>query len=118
VSIHADGTPSRYHGFFVIRPALRKGVTDNIYKPSGVLAKDIRAGLQQAGLKRANYMGGDGLDTRGDMGTLNLSNAPAVMVEAGNMKNSTDASHMQSAAYRDKVYAAGLASGVAAFLKR
>ena len=118
VSIHADGTPSRFHGFFVIRPAYRKGITNDIYQPSRTLSKDVRAGLGSVGLPRANYFGGDGFDTRNDMGTLNLSNSPAVMVELGNMQNPTDAAHMKSASYRDQVYAAGLAKGVAAYLKR
>ncbi|WP_426562974.1 N-acetylmuramoyl-L-alanine amidase [Angustibacter sp. McL0619] len=118
VSVHADGTASRFHGFFAIRPARKQGWTDDIYTGSGRLALDVRAGLQAAGLPRANYNGGDGLDTRGDLGTLNWSNVPTVMVELGNMKNATDAAHMRSASWRDSVYAAGLARGLATFLRR
>lgn len=118
VSIHADGTAERFRGFFVIRPAYKKGLTDDIYRTSGVLARHLRGGLDKTAVKRANYLGGDGLDTRRDMGTLNLSNAPAVMVELGNMKNASDARRMRSARQRDTVYAAGLARGVTSFLTR
>jgi N-acetylmuramoyl-L-alanine amidase len=118
VSVHADGTASRFHGFFVIRPARKKGWTDDIDVASGRLALDVRAGLQSRGLPRANDYGGDGLDTRGDLGTLNWSNVPIVMVEMGNMKNSTDSAQMRSASSRDGVYAAGLARGVTSFLLR
>jgi N-acetylmuramoyl-L-alanine amidase len=116
VSIHGDGEPSRLHGFFVMRPAYRKGYTDDIYVSSGRLALALRAGLQSVGLPRANYNGGSGLDTRSDLGTLNLSDHPAVMVELGNMRNATDAAHMRSAGWRKNVYAAGLSRGVSAFL--
>ena len=118
VSVHADSAPSRFHGFFVIRPAHREGITDDIYRSSRTLSSHVRAGLDQADVSRANYYGGDGYDTRDDMGTLNLSAAPAVMVELGNMSNPTDARRMQSDRYRDTVYAAGLARGVTSFLRR
>lgn len=118
VSIHGDGVAPRLHGFFVIRPAYRKGITNDIYASSRTLSVDIRAGLGAYGAKRANYMGGDGLDTRNDMGTLNLSNAPAVMVEMGNMRSRVDSARMRSATFRKTVYAAGLAKGVTTFLTR
>ena len=52
------------------------------------LARSVRAGLVRAGVPVANYIaGGDGLDVRSDLGTLNLSDIPTVMVELGNMRN-------------------------------
>lgn len=118
VSIHADGTASRFHGFFVINPAYRRGWTDDIYGQSKVLARNVWQGLRSTGLPVANYYGGDGYDTRGDLGTLNRSNVPIVMVELGNMKNPTDARHMRSASWRNDVYAAGLARGIGSYLRR
>ncbi len=118
ISIHGDGAPAKNHGFFVIRPAHRKGITNDIYTPSGTLSTDVRSGLDSVKVPRANYYGGDGLDTRNDMGTLNRSDSPAVMIELGNMRNATDAKNMKTASYRDQVYAAGLAKGVAKYLKR
>ena len=118
VSIHGDGAPAQYRGFFVIRPALRKGWTDDIYTRSNTLGQYIRAGLDGVKLPRANDYGGDGLDTRGDLGTLNWSNVPIVMIEMGNMRNATDASRMSSATWRNNVYAAGLATGIRRYLTR
>ena len=64
----------------------------------------------------ANYIaGGDGLDFRSDLGTLNLSNIPTVMVELGNMRNAEDARRMTSRAGR-ATYARGLAHAVRRFL--
>jgi N-acetylmuramoyl-L-alanine amidase len=75
-----------------------------------------RAGLRGQGLPVANYIaGGDGLDFRSDLGTLNLSNVPTVMVELGNMRNATDARRMTSRHGR-ATYAAGLVSGLRRFL--
>ena len=55
----------------------------------------MRAALRDQGLPVANYIaGGDGMDARGDLGTLNLSDVPVVMVELGNMRNRTDARRM------------------------
>jgi N-acetylmuramoyl-L-alanine amidase len=118
VSLHGDGAAAEYRGFFVIRPAWRKGWTDDIYTRSNTLGQYIRAGLDAVHLARANNYGGDGLDTRGDLGGLNWSNVPAVMVELGNMRNAGDAARMTSPAARDQVYAAGLARGIAGYLRR
>ena len=51
--------------------------------------------LRSPGLPVATYIaGGDGLDIRPDLGTLNLSDVPTVMVELGNMRNRRDARRM------------------------
>jgi len=64
----------------------------------------------------ANYIaGGDGLDPRTDLGTLNLSDIPTVMVELGNMRDSGDASVMTSATGQAR-YARALAVAVRTFL--
>ena len=64
----------------------------------------------------ANYIaGGDGLDFRSDLGTLNLSDVPTVMVELGNMKNADDARLMTTPKGR-AAYAAALARAVRRFL--
>ena len=71
------------------------------------MALDTRAALRGVGLRVANYIaGGDGLDFRSDLGTLNLSDIPTVMVELGNMRNPVDAKRMTSRAGR-ATYARG-----------
>ena len=60
--------------------------------------------------------GGDGLDVRRDLGTLNMADVPTVMVELGNMRNAGDARCMTSQACRS-IYARGLADGVLAYLR-
>jgi N-acetylmuramoyl-L-alanine amidase len=117
ISIHGDGSyAAGAHGFHVIAPTDRKPWTHDIFKPSRRLALDTRAALRGVGLPVANYLaGGDGLDFRSDLATLNLSDVPTVMVELGNMRNATDAQKMTSASGRAS-YARGLALAVRTFL--
>ncbi len=117
ISIHGDGSfAAGAHGFHVIAPTDRKPWTHDIFKPSRRMALDTRAALRGVGLRVADYIaGGDGLDFRSDLGTLNLSDIPTVMVELGNMRNPIDAKRMTSASGR-ATYARGLTHAVRRFL--
>jgi N-acetylmuramoyl-L-alanine amidase len=119
LSIHADGSyAAGARGFHVIRPPSRAPWTDDIARPSRRLALDVRRSLRAAGFGYATYTaGGDGLDVRSDLATLNLSDVPSVMVELGNMRSRVDARVMTRPAGRAR-YAVGLVSGVRAFLTR
>ncbi len=117
VSIHGDGADARTHGFFVIRPRNRPGWTDDIVSASRRYAGKIKTGLRRAKVPVSDSYGGDGFDVRGDLGTLNWSNVPIVLVELGNMRNRTDARHMRSATYRRHRYARGLRRGITSFVR-
>ena len=113
ISVHGDGsTASGAHGFHVIAPTNRRPWTNDIFRPSRRLALETRAALRRVGLPVANYTaGGDGLDFRSDLGTLNLSDIPTVMVELGNMRSSLDAHRMTNRKGR-ATYARALAHAV------
>ena len=119
ISVHADGSYARgAHGFHVIMPADRRPWTHDIYRSSRRLALLTRAALVERGFARATYIaGGDGLDVRRDLATLNLSDVPTVMVELGNMRSPSDAATMTRAAGRDR-YARALGVAVRRFLDR
>ncbi|MCW2766226.1 MAG: cell wall hydrolase/autolysin [Nocardioides sp.] len=119
VSIHGDGSyAAGARGFHVIAPTNRRPWTHDIYQPSKRLALTTRAALRGVGLPVANYIaGGDGLDFRSDLGTLNLSDVPTVMVELGNMRDRRDAGRMTSAAGQ-KAYAAALTRALLRYLTR
>ena len=117
LSIHADGANSAYRGFFVMKPGLVEGFTDDIVGASATLATAMRRGMLDAGLPVANYYATRGIKTRTDLGTLNWSDVPAVVVECGNMKNREDAARMTTASGR-ATYAAGLVAGIRRYLGR
>ena len=106
ISLHGDGNVGGGPGFHVIAPTDRRPWTHDIFDASRVAAKSVRRSFVRAGLPVAGYIaGGDGLDFRSDLATLNLSDVPTVMVECGNMRSAADARRMASrggqAAYAD-----------------
>ena len=117
ISIHGDGSSLSHYGFNVMKPGYVSGYTDDILTRSATLATAMRRGLVLNGLPVGNYYGVNGIVSRTDLGTLNMSNVPVVMVELGNMKNSGDAARMTSSTGRDR-YAAGLAQGIRIYLGR
>ena len=119
LSIHADGsTARRAHGFHVIAPPDRRPWTHDIWRESRAFARAVRAALRAEGVPVANYIaGGDGLDVRRDLGTLNLSDVPVAMVELGNMRHRADARRMVRPAGR-VVYARALVSAAIRHLTR
>ncbi|MEO9324236.1 N-acetylmuramoyl-L-alanine amidase [Nocardioides sp. C4-1] len=116
ISIHADGSyEPGAHGFHVVRPPARAPWTDDIARPSRALAFDVRKALRGRGFASSTYRGRDGIDVRRDLGTLNLSDVPTVLVELGNMRDAGDARTMTRPAGRQR-YAAALVTAVRAYL--
>lgn len=121
VSVHADGSAVGNRGFHVILPAAVKGGgsdTSKIVKSSADLGARIAGHfVRTTGSAPSNYIGGNsGLDTRNDLGGLNLSTVPKVFVECGNMRDPKDAALLTSASWRQKA-AQGLADGISSYLK-
>jgi N-acetylmuramoyl-L-alanine amidase len=118
ISIHADGAPTAGHGFHVLVPVDVHGPSTAIVVPSRRLGVDIRDAYRTGtGLPPATYIGSNGINPRSDMGGLNLSTVPKVMLECGNMRNAGDAAKLSSAAFRQKI-AASIAAGLARFLSQ
>ncbi len=114
VSIHADGSDTAgTHGFHVeySNPPLNaeQGA------PSTDLATVLRNTVRSAGFTTANYIGHDGLFGRDDLGGLNLSDRPTVLIECGNMRDSGDAALLSSADGRQRI-ADAIASGIESYL--
>ncbi|WP_086023073.1 N-acetylmuramoyl-L-alanine amidase [Streptomyces sp. SPB074] len=120
VSVHADGAPAGARGFHVIMPgAVHAGKADTraITAPSHDLGTRLAASFAKAtGTSPATYInGGTGLDTRSDLGGLNLSRVPKVFLECGNMRDATDAGLLSAAEWRERA-ARGVAAGLTAYL--
>jgi N-acetylmuramoyl-L-alanine amidase len=109
ISIHADGGPAGGRGFEVIyKPGARRSRT---------LALAVRNAFASTTAEPySNYVGDNGLDVRTDLGGLNLSTVPKVLIETGNMRNPVDARRLGSAAYRQRE-ALALARGLESFLR-
>ncbi len=119
ISIHADGGPASGRGFDVTSPLPVVSSISNstpIVAPSQQLAVDVRnAFAGDTGEPPSNYSGQNGLDQRADLGGLNLSTVPKVLIECANMRNATDAGLVQSATWRAQA-AQGIAGGLTAYL--
>jgi N-acetylmuramoyl-L-alanine amidase len=116
VSLHADGAAASDHGFHVIRPAGWSGQAPQVVERSSALATTVRDALVAAGLTTSNYLGSGGIDPRSDIGTLNLSTVPAVMLEAGNLRNDADLRLLRSSDGQQRI-AIALADAIGAHLQ-
>ena len=59
--------------------------------------------LRDTLMPESNYYGTDGLITRDDLAGLNLTTVPKVLIECGNMPNSTDAALLASSAFQQQL---------------
>ncbi|MEU3460134.1 N-acetylmuramoyl-L-alanine amidase [Streptomyces sp. NPDC006733] len=121
VSIHGDGSAAGNRGFHVITPeAVHAGIADTrpIVAPSGLLGAALKAHFASAsGTTPANYLAdGTGLMARSDLGGLNLSTVPKVLIECGNMRDAQDAARFTDPQWRQRA-AEGIADGITAFLQ-
>jgi N-acetylmuramoyl-L-alanine amidase len=117
VSIHADGAPAAgATGFHVIHPGLREGYTDDTVEPSRQLAVGVRDALVAAGFAPSTYVGDEGLHQRDDLGTLNRAEVPAIMLEAGNLRNQEEADLLRSPDGQQRL-ADALTTAVLAFVQ-
>ena len=117
LSIHADGNVKKgARGFHVIVPAPKNARSKQAAESSHELGESIRDSLVRG--KRipvSNYLGHNGIDIRSDLGGLNLSTVPKVLVETGNMKNKDDMIVLGTAPGQDAL-AVSLVSGLARWL--
>ncbi|WP_329228291.1 N-acetylmuramoyl-L-alanine amidase [Streptomyces sp. NBC_01460] len=122
VSVHADGSAAGNRGFHVILPAAVNGGdvdTAKIVAPSRELGERIAGNyVRVTGSAPSNYIGGGtGLDTRDDLGGLNLSTVPKVFIECGNMRDPKDAALLTDEGWRRKA-ALGIAEGIGSYLEK
>jgi N-acetylmuramoyl-L-alanine amidase len=117
LSIHGDGNLTAGARGFQIIVADRMAGGSAVQRASQTLADDVRAAFRAGtGMPYSDYTGGGTAEThRSDIGGLNLSTRPAVMIETGNMRSSVDAALMTSASFRQKE-AVALAAGLARYL--
>ena len=102
IRIHADGSgDSSVHGASTLVPALRRGWTDDVYRPSRSAGE-----LLQRELVASTGARDLGLVERSDLTGFNWADVPAVLVETGFMSNRSESALLRSAGYQEKVAAA------------
>ena len=120
VSIHADGGPPGGSGFSVDTPLpVVSSISDNraIVGPSAQLGRDVRDAFESVAAEpTADYTGTAGIVPRSDLGGLNLSTVPKVLVECANMRNAHDAALTVSPQWQ-QLAGQGIAAGVATYLE-
>jgi N-acetylmuramoyl-L-alanine amidase len=115
ISIHADGGPVDGRGFSILEP-VASGVNDAVISSSQVLGDHVRTALvTETPMPVSDYYGVDGIVPRDDLGGLNLTTVPKVMVECGNMQNPTDAALLIDPSFQQQA-ATALAKAIASFL--
>lgn len=117
LSIHADGARGSARGFHVIRSTAMAGGS-TVTRRSARLATITRNAYGRAtGMPRSTYLGGGSAITpRRDIAGLNLSRVPAVMLEAGNMRNARDARLLRDPSFQTR-QARALATAARTFLR-
>ncbi|HZU74812.1 MAG TPA: N-acetylmuramoyl-L-alanine amidase [Acidimicrobiales bacterium] len=115
VSIHADGGPPGGRGFTVLEP-VADGINNAVIAPSSALAVAVPdAFVAGAGEPVSDYYGADGIEARDDLGGLNLSTVPKVLIECANMSNAADAALILEASWQHQA-ATAIATGLNNFM--
>ena len=115
IDIHADGGPTDGRGFAVLEP-VADGPNDSVVSASETFGSDVRNRfLGITGMPVSTYDGTDGINFRNDLAGLNLTTVPKVLIECGNMQNSTDAAMLVSSTFQQSA-ALALALAITDFL--
>ena len=113
IRIHADGsTNSSQRGVHTLYPALHRGWTDDVFRPSLLAAT-----LIQRVVVRATGARDLGLQRRSDLTGFNWADVPVVLVETGFLSNPAESRLLHSAAYQERI-ARGLALGAESYLAK
>lgn len=116
IDIHADGGPPGGRGFAVLEP-VADGPNNAIIASSVAFGAIVRARFQAVtGMPLSTYDGTNGINFRDDLAGLNLTTIPKVLIECGNMRNSTDAALLTSTAWQ-KSAGLALAFAITDFLR-
>jgi N-acetylmuramoyl-L-alanine amidase len=116
IDIHADGGPADGRGFAVLEP-VADGPNDRVIGASetfGHLLLERYHGL--TGMPVSDYDGTDGVSDRDNLAGLNLTTVPKVLIECGNMRNSTDAALLVRPSFQ-RLAARAFAQAIVSYLQ-
>lgn len=111
IDIHADGGPASGRGFTVLEP-IADGPNNKVIKASDRFGADVHGALlKHTRMPISNYYGRGGYIKRDDLAGLNLTTEAKILIECGNMRNSTDA-RLLTATWFQKQLARAFASAI------
>ncbi len=117
IDIHADGGPAWGRGFTVLEP-VADGPNDHVIGTSARFGRDVRAAiLARTSMPESDYYGSHGIEFRNDLAGLNLTTVPKVLIESGNMVNTTDAALLTTPRFQRQL-AGALLAAILKFLHR
>ncbi|MGI9155090.1 MAG: N-acetylmuramoyl-L-alanine amidase [Marmoricola sp.] len=116
IDIHADGGPAAGRGFTILEPVPDK-TNSAVVDQSRAYGADLRDAFLHTGMPTSSYDGNAGINYRDDLAGLNLTTVPQVLIECGNMRNSTDAALLTSPRFQQQA-ARAIMSGMRVFLQR
>jgi len=116
IDIHADGGPADGRGFAVLEP-VADGPNDQVIRASKAFGRVVLESYHDlTGMPVSNYDGTDGISYRDNLAGLNLTTVPKVLIECGNMRNSTDAALLVRASFQ-RLAARALANAITSYLQ-
>jgi N-acetylmuramoyl-L-alanine amidase len=117
IDIHADGGPASGRGFAILEP-VADGPNNRVIGASRAFGRVLlQRYLHLTGMPVSNYDGSGGISLRDDLAGLNLTTVPKVLIECGNMRNSTDAALLVSPSFQRRA-AGAFTAAIAAYLQQ
>jgi N-acetylmuramoyl-L-alanine amidase len=117
IDIHADGGPPGGRGFAVLEP-LPDGPNDGVIGTSRAFGRILLERYRgMTGMPTSTYDGSGGIASRADLAGLNLTTVPKVLIECGNMRNSTDAARLVKHSFQRRA-ARAFAAAITSYLRR
>lgn len=117
IDIHADGGPANGRGFAVLEP-VSDGPNDQVIRASKEFGHILLERYAKVtGMPTSDYDGSGGISLRDDLAGLNLTTAPKVLIECGNMRNATDAARLVKPSFQ-RLAARSFAEAITTYLRR
>jgi N-acetylmuramoyl-L-alanine amidase len=115
IDIHADGGPPDGRGFAVLEP-VADGPNDRVIGASEAFGQELVERYHDlTGMPVSSYDGTDGVSRRDNLAGLNLTTVPKVLIECGNMRNSTDAALLVRSSFQ-RLAAHAFAAAITSYL--
>jgi N-acetylmuramoyl-L-alanine amidase len=117
IDIHADGGPAAGRGFAVLEPVADEP-NDHVIGASKAFGRVLLKRYHQiTGMPMSTYDGRGGISYRDDLAGLNLTTVPKVLIECGNMRNSTDAARLVRRSFQ-RLAAGAFAKAITSYLQQ